>query len=174
MSPIFQKAVDICKELLRRNNISNDKLDTLILVGGPTYSPILRDMLHEQITPNVDTSIDPMTAVAQGAALYASGINVVSDKEIESGTVALEVSYESDSVESEEYVTIKLLPNSCKGSINTVYVHVTLIYQLIGVIRNCNQEFSTIPWKNAIRARQLLNQGEEMINNNPTADDLHS
>lgn len=117
LAPIFQKAVDICKELLKRNNISNDKLDTLILVGGPTYSPILRDMLGDQITPNVDTSIDPMTAVAQGAALYASGIDVISDKEIESGTIALEVAYESDSVEIQEYVTIKLLPKSCKGNI---------------------------------------------------------
>ncbi len=100
-----------------RNNIKGDLLDKLILVGGPTYSPILRAMLREQITPNVDTSIDPMTAVAQGAALYASGIDVVSDKEIENGTAALEVTYESDSVETQEYVTIKLLPKSCKGCI---------------------------------------------------------
>ena len=32
-------------------------------------------MLKAEITPNVDTSINPMTAVARGAALYASTID---------------------------------------------------------------------------------------------------
>ena len=72
LSPIFQKAVDICKNLLSRNNLTGKDLDSLILVGGPTYSPVLRNMLKEQITPNVDTSIDPMTPLAKGAALYSS------------------------------------------------------------------------------------------------------
>ena len=49
-------------------------------------------MLREQITPNVDTSIDPMTAVATGAALYASTIDAeVSDEDIAVDTVKLEI-----------------------------------------------------------------------------------
>ena len=72
VTPIFQKAVDIVKGLLKRNNLQD--VNSLILVGGPTYSPVLRQMLREQVTPNVDTSIDPMTAVARGAALYATKV----------------------------------------------------------------------------------------------------
>jgi len=75
-APIFQKTITICKELLNRNKLSGSQLGALILVGGPTYSPILRKMLREQVTYKVDTSCDPMTAVAKGAALYASTINV--------------------------------------------------------------------------------------------------
>ena len=123
--PIFQKAIDICKALIARNNLTG-KLDTLILVGGPTYSPVLRQMLREQITQNVDTSIDPMTAVARGAALYASGIDCESTVEVASGTIALEVNYESNSVETLEFVTVKLLPNDCTGPIpNKLYVELT-------------------------------------------------
>lgn len=92
-------------------------MDSLILVGGPTYSPVLREMLKEQITPNVDTSVDPMTAVAKGAALYASGIDSEVKDEIKAGTIALELSYESSSVETMEFVSIKLLPNECSGTI---------------------------------------------------------
>lgn len=76
----FPKAVDICKDLLQRNNLSGSQLDSLILVGGPTHSPVVRQMLKEQITPNVDTSIDPMTAVAKGAAFFASTIDTESKK----------------------------------------------------------------------------------------------
>lgn len=109
MRPHFQKAVDICKELLHRNNITGSQINKLILVGGPTHSPLIRQMLREQITPNVDTSIDPMTAVATGAALYASTLDAeIDDDEIEVGTVKLDVSYESTSVEASEWVSVSL------------------------------------------------------------------
>ena len=114
---IFQKAIDICKKLLDRNNLSGSNLDSLILVGGPTYSPILRAMLKEQITPNVDSSIDPMTAVAKGAALYASGIDSEVKQEIKSGTIAIDLSYQSNSVEDVEFVSVRLLKEECTGDV---------------------------------------------------------
>lgn len=113
MRPYFQKAVDICKELIRRNNLTSQQISKIILVGGPTHSPLIRQMLKEQISPSVDTSIDPMTAVATGAALYASTIeSEVSDEEVEVGTIMLEVGYESTSVETTEWVSARLANNS--------------------------------------------------------------
>ncbi|MCF0197255.1 MAG: Hsp70 family protein [Bacteroidaceae bacterium] len=109
MRPHFQKAVDICKQLLKRNNLTGSQLNKLILVGGPTYSPLIRQMLKEQITANIDTSIDPMTAVATGAALYASTMDaVIDEEEITRDTVRLEIGYESTSVESIEWVSAKI------------------------------------------------------------------
>lgn len=109
MRPVFQKAVDVCKELMKRNNLKGSDLNKLILVGGPTHSPLIRQMLKEQITPNVDTSIDPMTAVATGAALYASTKNAeLKDSDIEVGTIKLEVGYVAASVEQTEWVSVKL------------------------------------------------------------------
>lgn len=117
LSPIFQKAVDIVNGLLKRNNLKGTDLSTLILVGGPTYSPVLRQMLKKQVTPNVDTSIDPMTAVAKGAALYATTQEYDADikSSSEEQQVAIELGYESTSVQPSEYVVVKLLPNESKG-----------------------------------------------------------
>lgn len=114
MRPHFQKAVDICKNLVKRNNLTAEQIDKLILVGGPTHSPLIRQMLKEQITPNVDTSIDPMTAVATGAALYASTIDAeeVKEEDVEIGTIMLEIGYESTSVETTEWISAKFAPNS--------------------------------------------------------------
>lgn len=111
IQPIFQKAVDICKNLLQRNNLKGSQLDSLILVGGPTYSPVLRQMLKEQITPNVDTSIDPMTAVAKGAALYASTIDIEGSEKVKAGTVQLDIKYKSTSVKNDAPISIMLVPN---------------------------------------------------------------
>lgn len=115
-TPIFQKAVDITKDLIKRNNLEG-RLDKLILVGGPTFSPILRNMLREQVTDNIDTSIDPMTAVAKGAALYASGIESEVTDKLDEGTVALDVQYNSNSVEELEFVSVKLLPKDSTGNV---------------------------------------------------------
>lgn len=106
--PILQKSVDVCKNLMLRNKIPYGKLSHLILIGGPTYIPLLRDMLREQVTQNVETDIDPMTAVAQGAALYAATIplkNPSNTSDNESGLI-LDVNFEATSVDSETYVTV--------------------------------------------------------------------
>lgn len=112
MRPYFQKAVDICKELVERNHLSSSQISKLILVGGPTHSPLIRQMLKDQITPNVDTSIDPMTAVATGAALYASTMDAIVDEKEIDGNVKLEIGYESTSVEQTEWVSAKLVEGS--------------------------------------------------------------
>lgn len=120
LSPIFQKAIDITKDLLKRNNLKGADLDKLILVGGPTHSPVLRSMLREQITENVDTSADPMTVVACGAALYASTIDItneIQDETRDETKLQLEVKYEAASVETTELINIKVVKDKSKGSV---------------------------------------------------------
>ena len=57
--------------------------------------------------------------------------------------------------------------------INTLFVQLTLLYQCMGFIEHYNGRFSSVRWTDSDRARQLLNQGLEAINNNPTVDVLH-
>lgn len=111
----FQRAIDLCKKLLVRNNVNAKKLETVILVGGPTYSPIFRRMLKEQLTESIDTSVDPMTVVALGAALYASTIDIskeIIEKTRDRKKVQLSLGYEATTVELEEFITVKILENS--------------------------------------------------------------
>ena len=109
MRPLFQKAVDICKELLKRNNLTNEQLGKLILVGGPTHSPLIREMLKEQVSPNVDTSINPMTAVAEGAALYASTIdNEIQEEELKAQDIILDINFDSMTVDTDVWIPVSL------------------------------------------------------------------
>lgn len=118
-SPIFQKAIDITKDLLKRNNLKGSDLGALIMVGGPTYSPILRRMLKEQITGKVDTSVDPMTVVAKGAALFASTISVsneVKETTRDKTKLQLDIIYEATTVELDELVNLKVLKEKTTGT----------------------------------------------------------
>lgn len=118
-APIFQKAIDITKELLKRNNLKGSDLGALILVGGPTYSPILRRMLKEQVTDKVDTTVDPMTVVAKGAALFASTISVseeVKETTRDKTKLQLDIMYESTTVELDEMINLKVLKEKTTGT----------------------------------------------------------
>ena len=113
--PIFQKAINITKGLLKRNNIDSSRLNSLILVGGPTYSPILREMIKLQITDKLGSNVDPMTVVAKGAALYASTVSISEEilnetKDVEK--IQLNIGFEPTTVEEEEFVTVKFGDNS--------------------------------------------------------------
>ena len=117
IAPVFQKAVDISQELLKRNNLDGSKLAALILVGGPTMSPILRKMLSSQIC-KPDTSVDPMTVVAKGAAIYASTIKRKSETiETNPTKIQLEINFEPTSVFDEEDGVIKILQDKTESEI---------------------------------------------------------
>ena len=128
LTPVFQKAVDISKKLLERSNLKGSFLDSLILVGGPTFSPIIRKMLEKQIC-KPDTSVDPMTVVSKGAALYASTVNLsneIIDKGRTKGKIQIEIGHEASTVEMEEFVTLKILTDKTEGTIpNKVFAEIT-------------------------------------------------
>jgi len=111
IEPYFQRAIDKCHTLLSRHGLRGSDLDELILVGGPTYSPIVREMLSAQIRqPN--TTVDPMTVVAQGAALYAATIPLEAQSEderptTESRDLQLRVEYEAASLSATEWVNVQ-------------------------------------------------------------------
>ncbi len=116
-SPIYQKAIDITKKILTKNNLKGSQLECLILVGGPTYSPIVQNMLKEQITENVIAK-NQMTSVAIGAALYASTkeIGVVAPPP-PVGTIALDLKYDAAVVGEEVRINVKLAQGSSKKAI---------------------------------------------------------
>jgi len=116
--PIFQKAIDICMDLLGRNNLSGSDLGSVILVGGPTFSQTLRGMLKEQLTNRIDTNVDPMTAVAKGAALFASTKNIPSDLQKRDASKAqLTLKYPETTVETHENLGIRVDRKKSSGTL---------------------------------------------------------
>lgn len=110
MEPFFKKTVTICQKILQRNHLEGTQLTKLILVGGPTYSPYLRQMLREEVSPNVDTSVDPMTAVAKGATLYAATRDIPANLMAapEAGAFEIELHYDTMSTDMIAFLAVKV------------------------------------------------------------------
>ena len=116
--PLFQKAIDICKQLLYRNKLSGSDLSSIVLVGGPTFSQTLRRMLKEQISSRIDTTLDPMTAVAKGAALFASTKNIPSDlQKRDTSKAQLTLKYPETTVETHENLGIRIDRNKSTANL---------------------------------------------------------
>lgn len=66
------RSLTICDRLLRTHGLSPSALERVVLVGGPTVIPRLRERVGEALRAPFGEGFDPMTLVAQGAALFAA------------------------------------------------------------------------------------------------------
>jgi molecular chaperone DnaK len=69
--PIIMRSIDICKRVLKEKNLDSNAIAKMILVGGPTLAPYFREILSSSLNIQVDNSVDPLTVVARGAAVFA-------------------------------------------------------------------------------------------------------
>ena len=69
--PIIKRSIGICKKVLQEKNLSAGSVQKVILVGGPTKAPYFREILIAGLGIPIDHSVDPLTVVAKGAAVFA-------------------------------------------------------------------------------------------------------
>jgi len=118
VTPVFQRAIDVSLELMEKYNMKGAELTAVIMVGGPTFSQTLRAMAREQISPNVDTSIDPMTCVARGAAFLAAtkDIPLQLQGERDRTKIQLSLKYPATTVESDVNLGIRIDRSNMEGN----------------------------------------------------------
>ncbi|MCF1741467.1 Hsp70 family protein [Paradevosia shaoguanensis] len=68
-----ERSIAECRTLLSSNGYDSGDMDRVVLIGGPSRMPYVRERVAFELGIALDTKVDPMTAVANGAAIYASG-----------------------------------------------------------------------------------------------------
>ena len=71
-TPLVDRAIDVCVRLLAAHGLGTGQLARLVMVGGPTVMPMVRARVAARLEAGIAEGHDPMTLVAQGAALYAA------------------------------------------------------------------------------------------------------
>ena len=65
------RTIELCRNTIAECGYKSEDLDRVVLIGGPSQMPLVRERIGTQLGIRVDFNIDPMTAVGVGAAIYA-------------------------------------------------------------------------------------------------------
>lgn len=67
----IDRSIELCRKILADHGYAAEDVTKVVLIGGPSRMPVVRQRVPETLGIAVDHDIDPMTAVARGAAIYA-------------------------------------------------------------------------------------------------------
>lgn len=75
IAPHMKESIQTARETLRKAGYEPQDVERLIFVGGPTQYKPLRDQVAFELGIAASTEVNPMTAVAEGAAIFAESID---------------------------------------------------------------------------------------------------
>ncbi len=110
ISSFVDRTIRMVKTIMERHALAPSDLQFVLLVGGVTYTPYIRQRIEEALQVPVNCEINPTTAVAIGAAYYAATKPKEQSVQKASSTfsVAVKASYNKASKEPEEYFAAKV------------------------------------------------------------------
>ena len=84
----------------------NCKIDKILLVGGSTFIPLVRKRLSETFGVELDCSLNPMTVVAEGAAIYGGSCSLDVEETNDVSVGSLEVALQYEPVTASDMVNV--------------------------------------------------------------------
>ncbi|WP_299711962.1 Hsp70 family protein [uncultured Tenacibaculum sp.] len=116
IAPLVERTISFSKQVLTNNNLNSSDIERIVMVGGTTLIPYVRENVKAQTDIIVDTSVDPTAAVGIGAAFYAGSkpktikksetIIAETDQKENIGN-NFQVFYEKSSNDEEELINVK-------------------------------------------------------------------
>lgn len=70
-----EASVKAARDTLEKAGLSSNDIERVVFVGGPTHYKPLRDKVAFELGIAASTDVNPMTAVAEGAAVFAESID---------------------------------------------------------------------------------------------------
>ncbi|MDF1798890.1 MAG: Hsp70 family protein [Planctomycetota bacterium] len=95
--PHVEQSLALCRKTLAAEGVSGESLDRILMVGGSTLNPWVRDAVQAELGGKLEFGIDPITVVSRGAAIFASIQPMPGNVEAEAlpnGTWSIEIVHE--------------------------------------------------------------------------------
>lgn len=105
-APIINDTIKLLHKILENNQLTSADINQVILVGGSTYLPQVREQLATQTNIPINFSIDPTNSIAVGAAYYAS--NKYYEPSVTETAVAAGDDFVSDIIASVDFDPVDL------------------------------------------------------------------
>ncbi len=71
---LIQRTFKVCDEAMQQADLTVKDLDGVILVGGPTRLPVIRQAVRDYFQQEPRADVDPDEVVAMGAAIHANSL----------------------------------------------------------------------------------------------------
>ncbi len=111
MMPLIERALNHCTKVLEDARLGAGDVEKVLMVGGSTMSPFLREVVKDRLGVPLEFSIDPLTVVARGAAIVARG-HVVDSRpgDVPAGTHAVKLDYKPVDADPEPLIGGQVVP----------------------------------------------------------------
>ena len=76
---IIDETVAAAKDTMTKAGLNSNDIERIVFVGGPTNYKPLRDKVAFELALPADIGVNPMTAVAEGASIFAESIDWTSE-----------------------------------------------------------------------------------------------
>jgi len=93
--PFIEQSLNLCRKTLEHKGLTGANMERILMVGGTTLNPWVRDAVQSELGSQVEFGIDPITVVARGAAIFASTQSLPHDTTVSvpSGTWQIQVEH---------------------------------------------------------------------------------
>jgi len=71
IGPIIERCRSSIEKALEDSKLTKSSINKIVMVGGPTRIPLVKKFVSDVIGKDVESGVDPMEAVAMGAAIQA-------------------------------------------------------------------------------------------------------
>jgi len=107
------ETASMLKKIMTRQSLQPADLEFVLMVGGSTYIPYVRQLVEELMGIPVNTDIDPTNAIVIGAAFYAGGRSKTQSsprgsESNQNNKIKVKSNYVSNSQDSEEFFAAKI------------------------------------------------------------------
>ena len=75
IAPQVEQSIQATREAIEKAQLTPSDIDRMVFVGGPTQYKPMRDRVASEVGIPASMDVNPMTAVAEGAALFAESID---------------------------------------------------------------------------------------------------
>lgn len=79
ISDLVNETVEATRDVLSKAGLTSNDVERVVFIGGPTNYKPLRDRVAFELSLPVSIDVNPMTAVAEGASIFAESIDWLSE-----------------------------------------------------------------------------------------------
>lgn len=110
ITPYVTRSLNLCRQAMEEESLSGENIEKVVMVGGTTLIPWLRNRVKRELGVPLEFSIDPITVVARGAAIFAGGKWIKGTEiKVPVGSFKVELEYDPIGNETETEIGVRII-----------------------------------------------------------------